>query len=184
MKMSCCSVIAIVFLILPGFAAAQSAVETKPGVSIVGKWLFDSKKSSGPDSQHKGEVLVITYEDPALTIERTLTLKKETKSATIVLFTDKRGEKNKPYPFTPSRELSSITEWQDGILVRLYNMERVPSEVGRPPNLVQMKESYELKDGGEVLVVTISPLPRSRVDVLDPAYQLGSTVKRVYRRVV
>jgi hypothetical protein len=172
-------------VIFPTLAYAQVDVDKDRGRgSIVGKWIFDSKKSSGPDSEHKGELLVITYEEPRLTIERTLTLKKETKSATMVLFTDKRGEKNNPSPFNPSLELSSSTEWQDNILVRLYNMERLPSEVGKPRNLFPIKESYEIKDGGNVLVVTIRPIPRSHSEVLDQASQVGMVVKRVCRRVV
>ena len=180
MKKRYCSVFAMVFLAFAGLADAQSSVDKKPGVSIVGKWTFDSKKSSEQNPEHKGEMLVITYDDPTLTIERSLTLKKETKTATIVLFTDKRGEKNRPFPFDPGQELSSTTEWQDKTLVRLYNMERV----GKPSNILRMKESYELKDGGNLLVVTDRPLPGTSVEGLDPVIQRRMIIKRVYRRVV
>jgi hypothetical protein len=174
-------VLSLLLLFFPTLGYAQVDVSKSLGRDLIaGNWMFDSKKSFGPDSEHKGEQLMITYEDPRLTIKRTLTLKKETKSATIILFTDKRGEKTNPFPFTPSQELSSTTEWQNNILVRLYSID----QTGNPRHVLQMKESYELKDGGNVLVVTITPFPRSRAEALDLGFPRELVLKRVYKRIV
>jgi hypothetical protein len=111
----------IVFLIsavlLLSFAAAAQDLAT-PNFS--GTWIFDAK-SSRADNDFKKEfkdyTLVIVHTEPEIRITRSAVLKNENVSADLILYTDKRGEKNYPYFRVKTQEVVSKTFWKKGTLI-------------------------------------------------------------------
>jgi hypothetical protein len=100
-------------------AAQNKPVESNPDLS--GTWIFDAK-SSWVDNDFKRDfknyTLVIVHAEPEIKITRSAVLKNENISADLILYSDKRGEKNQPYFRVRTQEVKSKTFWKKGVLVR------------------------------------------------------------------
>jgi hypothetical protein len=162
-----------------GCAVAAAQANLPDWQKFEGKWILDREKSSenagGPEQD---EVLQITYTEPQLRIEKSQTRKNETRSATLVLFTDKRGELNKPFPFEAQREIRSTTIYEKEELIRNYTMENV-AKGGRPQE-IPAREVYRLSKDGMTLTIVDDMLVPPEMNMFSARRQIMS--KRVYRR--
>ena len=144
-----------------------------------GKWILDRGKSSENISIIQGqEVLQISYTAPHFKIEKSQTRSNDSRSATLTLFTDKRGERNKPFPFDAQREISSTSAWEQEALVRSYLMEN--SVKGGRPQEIPAREVYRLSKDGMALTVVDEMLLPPEANIASARRQVIS--KRVYRR--
>lgn len=134
-------------------AHPQNAVDFSDRQRFNGKWMFDATKSDSKIKDlYRGEILEISYNDPELKMVRVQTRDNETRSATIILFTDNRGEKNRPYAFNDRFEIESKTLWAQNILGRTYAIKMYNS--GKDVGRTTVRETYSLsKDGNSLIVI-------------------------------
>ena len=148
-----------------------------------GTWIFDAKKSnvgSNVKRLYKNQTLEITYSEPELRIVKTQTMDGKTKSAALLFFTDNRGEKNRPYPFNETLEITSNTTWEKDKLVRKFAIKVYNS--GNPAEDVKSQEIYIISEDGETLTIVEETQPGSILN-LSPAENGEITAsKRVYKR--
>jgi hypothetical protein len=114
----------IVFLIaailLLNFCIAAQDKSPQANPDFTGTWIFDAKASQvSADFKRdfKDYTLVIVHNEPQIKITRSAVLKNENVSAELILYTDKRGEKNRPYFRVVKQEAVSKTFWKKGVLV-------------------------------------------------------------------
>ena len=148
---------------------------------FAGTWLYDTKRStSGLEDLYGSERLEITYTEPEFRIVRRLTLKKETKTASIIFFVDNRGEANRPFPFNQDSEVMSNSKWKDDVLERIYAVKMYQS--GKVTGGVLTKESYSVSSDGNTLTIT-SEIHADLPPAPGQDENMGkSKSKRVYKR--
>ena len=139
---------------LTTFAFAQDNNSNTVGQKFNGTWIFDAEKSDmhfGLKEIYSGQTLVISYNEPELKLIKTQTTDGETKSVTIIFYTDNRGEKNKPFPFSQNLEIVSNTLWEKDVLVRIYT-DKVKSK--KVDIKDKTKEVYFISADGETLTIS------------------------------
>src|SRR4051794_24915018 len=115
------TILLISFLHLFSVLSFAQDANADQGGKFVGTWTYDSKRSTSENSDlYRNTALEITFAFQQMTIVKGQTMNKQTKTATIVLFTDNRGELNHPFPFNPGAEIKSNTTWIGETLVRIY----------------------------------------------------------------
>lgn len=150
MKQSAASLFFILILAMQAFG--QDVVNANKKLHFNGTWIFDTKKTDLRSKDlYKGETLEISYKEPELKIVKTLTIGNETKSATLILFTDNRGEKNRPYPFNQRLEVTSNTGWDKDSLIRTYTTKFYKS--GKVVGGATTKETYAISEDGNALTI-------------------------------
>lgn len=111
-------------LVLPTASApAQDKNRTVDWTKLNGTWIFDTKASKADSymqERYKDQDLTITYIEPELKIIEPSTRDGKTLNATLVFYTDGRGEKNRPYAFNQNVEVESVTTLENDSLVRKY----------------------------------------------------------------
>ena len=182
-------ILLFVLLSLSTQAFAQGVMNADRRQGFNGMWIFDAKRSyPGYKALYEGQTLEISYSEPELKIVRTMTRMnettrlKETKSATLVLYPDNRGEKNRPYPFNETLEVESKTVWVKDILVRTFMIKFYQS--GEVVGGDTTQESYVISEDGETL--TIIEESRSKITTDSPYGKLKNDskgkAKLVYKR--
>lgn len=152
---------------------AQSQADASNRMRFEGTWLFDAKESNvNPRIQkyYEGQTLTISYTNPEIKIierrfvknskyyyDGTNIKKKHARIIEILLFTDKRGETNKPYVFNPKIQVASQTEWNEDVLVRTFEimLVSVNGRNGRTVSESQNKEFYSVSKDGKILTITM-----------------------------
>lgn len=136
-------------LLLFSFSIADAQkIKIKPDFS--GKWVMDEKKSKIADGFWDYE-LVIIHADPELKITHRSLVKGEDKSADVIYFTDRRGEKTYPYAYYPEVEETSETYWKGNSIVRKYKT----LGKGEKPVKSETTETYVLSKDQKTLTVTV-----------------------------
>jgi hypothetical protein len=106
----------------------------------------------------------------------------ETKSATLVFYSDNRGEKNRPYPFNDALEVQSNTVWVKDILVRTFMIKWYKS--GKVVGGTTTQQSHVISEDGETL--TIIEESRSKITTDSQYGELKTDnkgkLKLVYKR--
>jgi hypothetical protein len=155
-------------LLLSIVSFAQDNTKAIDRQSFVGTWIFDEKASDAHphlEELYNGQILKITVKEsefkivetqimniPKIMINGVLVKKGEKRSATIIFYTDNRGEVNKPYPFNQNAEVTSKTEWNKNILVRNYKTDIYRS--GKLEGDIKSTETYSVSKDGKALTVT------------------------------
>lgn len=166
-------------------AFAQDKASVLDKTKLNGTWIFDAKASKADSytkERYKGQDLTITYVIPELKIVEPRTRDGKTLYATLVFYTDGRGEKNKPYAFNENFESESVTTWENDVLVRkykinVYNSDKVVGDV-------KHVEKYTLSQDGTILTI----VDEIKADfTTDSAYGKLTTdesgkIRRVYKK--
>lgn len=169
------------------YAQTKSAAIDK--TKLNGIWIFNAKASRADaeaKSRYKDQDLTITYNDPELKIiePRTRpdpkTNQVKTLFATMVFYTDGRGETTKPYAFNQNAEFDSITCWQGDVLIRKY---AVPITYnGKLSGNSQHVEKYSLSEDGMTLTIVMeSKIDAAAAKALLESNEVNKTI-RVYRK--
>lgn len=139
------TILFVLLLISPFICVAQKA-QIKPDFS--GTWVLDEKKSKIADGYWNYE-LNITHTEPEIRIAERRLIKGQNKSANVIYYTDKRGEKNPSHFYEP--EIESATSWKDNSIVRKYKI------LTREKNKFQSEtiETYTLSKDQKTLTVTV-----------------------------
>lgn len=152
-----------------------------------GVWVFDAKASkadSETKKRYKGQDLNITYAEPELKIIEPRTRDSETRYATVVFFTDGRGETTKPYAFNQNAEFDSVTNWENNILVRRYVIPINYSS--KQAGGIKYTEKYSLSEDGMTLtIITESKMDADATKLLlnkKPSTNEANVITRVYRK--
>ena len=180
-------VVVAVLLLIPAFylsapAPEKEKDETLNRANFAGTWIYDAKKSSlgnTLEALNTDQSLVISYAEPEFKIVKTQIKLGETRSANLIYYTDKRGEKNKPYPFNQLFEIESQTVWKKDVLVSSYKMKFYLND--RDAGYTETIEKYKLSKDGKTLTI-ISELTMPRIIGLGNASFIGGTAKKVYRK--
>lgn len=106
-------------------------------------------------------------------IKKVQTKDGQVKDATLVLYTDKRGETNNPFPFNEKQELESVTEWKGPKLVRLSAGE-IPYRGSKLK--IYIRETYSLSKDGNTLTIAEETFTDS------PTIFFPDKTKKVYQR--
>jgi len=175
-------ILLLLFFIFARLAFAQDAITANGRHRVNGTWIFDEKRTDlRYKDLYRGETLEISYNDPELRIIRTLIGKNETKSATLILFTDNRGEKNRPYPFNQGLEVASDTGWDKNSLIRTYTIKYYKS--GKVVGGGTTKETYAIsEDGNTLTIIEESRVKFTSSSLYEPRIDDKGKSKRVYAR--
>lgn len=167
------------------FSVAAQKQTTDKAVSradLTGTWIYDSKNSSLGnllDAGYNDLSLVIDHSEPELKIVKTQIRIGEIRSAALILYTDKRGEKNSPDPFHPRIEIESETVWEKEALVRSYKTRLFVN--GKASGFVETIEEYKLSKDGKKLTIFVET--RFPVESgLSKRPSLADKSKRIYRK--
>jgi hypothetical protein len=161
-------------LLLSFGAAAQE--QANPNFS--GTWIFDAKSSRVSDDfkkEFKDYTLVIIHTEPEIKITRSAVLKNENGSADLILYTDKRGEKNRPYFRVTAQEAVSKTFWKKGVLVS-ESIEKFPESIDWR---LQRTEKYSLSEDKKTLTLNVTTNNNSAGQLITSS---DGSYKWVFRR--
>jgi hypothetical protein len=171
------TVLFFVFLQAAGsIAHCQSSGNGDQRAKLSGIWVYDSKKSTTRASLkplYKDQSLTISLAEPKIEIKKVQTKDGETKEANLILFTDKRGEANNPFPFNESQRIESVTEWDENSLVRVSAAE-IPSQGSKIK--INIREKFTVSEDGNTLTITEETFTNS------PALPFPDRTKKVYQR--
>jgi len=143
--------IAAVLLLSFSIAAQDKPQPVNP--DFTGTWIFDAKASQvAADFKRdfKDYTLVIVHTEPQIKITRSAVFKNENISADLVLYSDKRGEKNQPYFRVRTQEATSKSFWKKGVLVRESMETLLPNVNGQ----IRTTEKYILSEDKKTLIIT------------------------------
>lgn len=178
----------IIFFLLvatvANYSQSTSAVIDKSKLN--GIWVFDFKASKGESEtkeRYKNQDLTISYSEPELKIIEPRTREGETRYATLVFFTDGRGEITKPYAFNQNAEIKSVTNWENNILIRKYAI--LLNIKGKTFDGNRYVEKYSLSmDGSTLTITTESKMDPNTTRALmgDSSSSGTSKIVRVYQR--
>ena len=155
---------------------AQKSEEAAERLKFNGVWLYDTKQSKVGKTLkdlYKDQTLTIIYSDPKLEIKKVQTKDGETKSATVTVYTDRRGEVNNPFPFNEKERLASVTEWKGRSLVRL-SVGEIPYKGSKLK--IYIREVFSLSKDDKTLTVTEETFTDS------PTIFFPEVFKKVYQR--
>ncbi|HEX8734179.1 MAG TPA: hypothetical protein VF721_02580 [Pyrinomonadaceae bacterium] len=146
----------IVFLIpailLLNFCIAAQDKSPRANPDFTGTWIFDAKASQVANDfkrDFKDYTLVIVHAEPQIKITRSAILKNENISADLILYTDKRGEKNQPYFRVKTQEVTSKSFWKKGVLVREFTETMLPNSNWQ----IRTNERYILSEDKKTLII-------------------------------
>jgi hypothetical protein len=179
-----------VFLLITAFHLSVSAQEKKTDETLnranfAGTWIYDAKKSNlgnGLDALYTDQSLVISYVEPEFKIVKTQIKLGETRSTDLIYYTDKRGERNKPYPFNQLIETESQTFWKKDVLMSGYKIKVYLGD--REIGYSETVEKYKLSKDGKTLTI-ISELRFPSIPSMSGFGNLsfmGGTAKKIYRK--
>jgi hypothetical protein len=101
----------------------------------------------------------------------------EEKSATLILYTDSRGEKNLPIPFNQNLEVESNTVWVKDSLARTFTVKL--HQKGKVVGGITTRQTYTLsKDGNTLTIVEESRAKAKTIMETDDKWKS----KEVYKR--
>lgn len=166
---------AALFLFNFCIAAQDKPEAANPNFS--GTWIFDAKASRVDESfkrDFKDYTLVIVHTEPEIKITRSAVLKNENVSAELILYTDKRGEKNRPYFRVKTQEAVSKTFWKKGVLVS-ETTEKFAENVNWR---VDSTDRYVLSEDKKTLTINI----RTNSNILSPSSFSDGNSKWVFRK--
>lgn len=156
MKQSPILLFFILILATPAFG--QDAVIANDRQKFSGIWILDAKKSDRAFRDiYKGQTLEISHNEPELKIVKTYTFQNQPRTATLVLFTDNRGEKN-----IDRLEITSNTFWEKNNLIRTYTIKIYNS--GKVVGGHAVKETYTISEDGETLTMLAESRSKIRTD--------------------
>lgn len=157
-------ILLLFILILAMQAFAQDALNASNGQRFNGTWIFDVKKSDRSYKDlYKGQILEISYKEPELKLVKTQTMRNQTKSATMILFTDNRGETNEPYPFG-NLQVKSNTVWDKDRLIRTYTIKIYKAGTTQVIGGSTSKETWATSEDGETLTIIVESHTKTATD--------------------
>jgi len=165
-----------------GQVKVESSVNKKRA-NLAGNWILDMSKSDlgslKPDLLYDSLTLLISYQEPKITITRKLIKNKHGRVQQLVYYTDERGEKNPT--FTGKRTIESKTKW-DGTLLLVKGIMLAPT--GGDIITQETTEKWEISADGTMLVQVISAGHfRSKFGKTVFKYDGAETIKRVFTKV-
>jgi hypothetical protein len=142
--------ISIVLLLNICVAAQDKQESANP--NFTGIWIFDAKNSEVAQDfkrDFKDYTWIIVHIEPEIKITRTAVFKNEKVTADLILYSDKRGEKNYPYFRVKTQESISKSFWKKGVLIS-ESKEKI---VDSPIWLMDGTEKFILSEDKKTLTV-------------------------------
>jgi hypothetical protein len=140
---------AILFL---NFCIAAQDRSPTANPNFTGTWIFDAKASqvaSDFKRDFKDYTLVIVHAEPEIKITRSAVFRNENISADLILYSDRRGEKNQPYFRVKTQEVASKSFWKKGALVRESTETLLPDVNAQ----IRTTEKYILSEDKKTLII-------------------------------
>jgi len=153
-----------------------------------GKWILDKSAPANSEAAHYSYYhLSLSFDGDKLTVTKDFEFDRRKTSYSLILFTNKRGEKNSvPNPLSEEAEVSSKTRWKNGSIIREYSRQQDMGSI-QSMNMYRVEttiEKYSLSEDTKNLYLTTTVTSEMYTNGMSSKTMgnLNSVVKLVFRR--